>query len=374
MSSQETDHYQEHLDRLFLHALQALPADEMDTVERQISSCTDCQKELETLRPIVSTFVGWSTNVLRPPESLRGRLAQRLATELGTEPFKELRDGPRKPQWEQAASGIHVQILARDEENDRVSMADRVAIRAPIVISDTGAANTYGRLLRVNTPKVDRIRRSIASIPPAISHVCLYVGLKGTTSELGLNGTNLWIYPTSDHDKNFQRFVSDPDTDFPGVYISFPSAKDPTFNDRFPGHSTIDVITFAPYDWFTGWEQTHWHKRGIDYEKFKEDIQSRLLRVLYRYVPSVQHRVIHGAHTSSAGAGNYASGRSLCARARRTRRQPARRRERRKLASRSLYLCALSASSRPLTFMYRRGPLESQPDRRAQAAFVFSST
>jgi len=184
-------------------------------------------------------------------------------------------------------------IIVEDGCVAGVSMADRVAIRAPIVISDTGAANTYGRLLRVNTPKVDRIRRSIASIPPAISHVCLYVGLKGTTSELGLNGTNLWIYPTSDHDKNFQRFVSDPDTDFPGVYISFPSAKDPTFNDRFPGHSTIDVITFAPYDWFTGWEQTHWHKRGIDYEKFKEDIQSRLLRVLYRYVPSVQHRVIH---------------------------------------------------------------------------------
>jgi len=126
MSSQETDHYQEHLDRLFLHALQALPADEMDTVERQISSCTDCQKEIQTLRPIVSTFVGWSTNVLRPPESLWGRLAQRLATELGTEPFKELRDGPRKPQWEQAASGIHVQILARDEENDRVSMLVRL--------------------------------------------------------------------------------------------------------------------------------------------------------------------------------------------------------------------------------------------------------
>jgi all-trans-retinol 13,14-reductase len=174
-----------------------------------------------------------------------------------------------------------------------VRMADGPAIRAPIIISDTGAANTYNRLLRVNTSAVDGIRRAIGAIPPAVSHVCLYVGVKGTTSELALKGTNLWIYPTADHDKNLQRFFSDPDAEFPGVYISFPSAKDPTFNDRFPGHSTIDIITFAPYEWFTRWEQTHWHKRGIDYENFKQEIQSRLLRVLYRYVPSVQHRVIH---------------------------------------------------------------------------------
>jgi phytoene dehydrogenase-like protein len=184
-------------------------------------------------------------------------------------------------------------IIVEDGCVAGLRMADGVAIRAPIVISDTGAANTYSRLLCLNTPAVDRIRRAIATIPPAISHVCLYVGLKGTASELGLDGTNVWIYPTADHDKNLERFFLDPDAEFPGVYISFPSAKDPTFNDRFPGHSTIDVITFVPYGWFTRWEQTHWHKRGIDYETFKEEIQSRLLRMLYRYVPSVQHRVVH---------------------------------------------------------------------------------
>jgi all-trans-retinol 13,14-reductase len=184
-------------------------------------------------------------------------------------------------------------IIVEDGCVAGLRMADGVGIPAPIVISDTGAANTYSRLLCLNTPAVDRIRRAIATIPPAIRHVCLYVGLKGTASELGLDGMNVWIYPTADHDKNLERFFLDLDAEFPGVYISFPSAKDPTFNDRFPGHSTIDVITFVPYGWFTRWEQTHWHKRGIDYENFKEEIQSRLLRMLYRYVPSVQHRVIH---------------------------------------------------------------------------------
>jgi len=126
MSSQARDHNPEHLDRVFLHVLQALPADEMETVERQISSCTDCQKEIRSLRPIVSAFVGWSTDVLRPSESLWGSLAQRIATELGTEPLKEPRERPRKPEWKQPVPGIHVQILARDEEKDCVSMLVRL--------------------------------------------------------------------------------------------------------------------------------------------------------------------------------------------------------------------------------------------------------
>jgi all-trans-retinol 13,14-reductase len=174
-----------------------------------------------------------------------------------------------------------------------VRMADRAETRAPIVISDTGAVNTYNRLLRLNLPALDRIRRSIASIPPSISHLCLYVGLDRTAEELKLEGTNLWVYSSREYDANLQRFFSDPDSEFPGVYISFPTAKDPTFTALHPGHSTIEVITFAPYDWFTRWEQTHWHKRGEGYEAFKEKLRSRLLEILYRHVPAAVGHVIH---------------------------------------------------------------------------------
>jgi hypothetical protein len=66
MSSKADEHNQEHLDRVFLHALNVLPPDEIRVVEDQISTCKDCQKEIETLRPIVGAFVGWSTDVLRP--------------------------------------------------------------------------------------------------------------------------------------------------------------------------------------------------------------------------------------------------------------------------------------------------------------------
>ncbi|HWO41356.1 MAG TPA: hypothetical protein VNO43_06090, partial [Candidatus Eisenbacteria bacterium] len=77
MSSKPSTHSQEHLDLVFLFALQALSPGEITSVETQISSCEECRRELETLRPIVRSFVGWPTDVLRPAESLWDRLAKR---------------------------------------------------------------------------------------------------------------------------------------------------------------------------------------------------------------------------------------------------------------------------------------------------------
>jgi quercetin dioxygenase-like cupin family protein len=111
---------------MVLFALQALPAHEIASVEAQISSCQDCQQEIETLRPIVRSFVGWSTDVLRPAESLWGRLAKRIASETATPPFVAPIEAPVKPAWEEAAPGIHVKILARNAENESVSMLVRL--------------------------------------------------------------------------------------------------------------------------------------------------------------------------------------------------------------------------------------------------------
>jgi quercetin dioxygenase-like cupin family protein len=126
MNSIPGKHGQEHLDLVFLFALRALPAREMASVEAQISSCEDCRQEIETLRPIVRSFVGWSTDVLRPTESLWGRLAKRIASDGDTQPFVSPLDAPVKPEWEEAAPGIHVKILAQNAENDSVSMLVRL--------------------------------------------------------------------------------------------------------------------------------------------------------------------------------------------------------------------------------------------------------
>jgi len=126
MTSKPSPHNQEHQDLVFLYALQALPSSEIPGVESQISACSHCQLEVESLQPIVGSFAGWSTDELRPAESLRGRLAQRIATESGTPPFVPPLTVPNKPEWEEAAPGIHIKILSRDAEKDSVSMLVRL--------------------------------------------------------------------------------------------------------------------------------------------------------------------------------------------------------------------------------------------------------
>ncbi len=76
--------------------------------------------------PVDRSFAGDSAEVLRPAESLWGRLADRIAGETATPPFVPPLQGPANPAWEEAAPGIHVQILARNAANDSVSMLVRL--------------------------------------------------------------------------------------------------------------------------------------------------------------------------------------------------------------------------------------------------------
>jgi len=108
-------------------ALQVLPAGEIAAAEAHIAGCADCQRELESLRAVVDRFVAWPTDVLRPPASLRERLAHRIAKEAGTAPAPPPVGRWSEPAWEQVAPGIECKLLANDRERSRVSMLVRLA-------------------------------------------------------------------------------------------------------------------------------------------------------------------------------------------------------------------------------------------------------
>jgi all-trans-retinol 13,14-reductase len=174
-----------------------------------------------------------------------------------------------------------------------VRMADGREFRAGIIVSDAGAGNTFARLLPAGLPELAALRSGLRALPPSTAHLSLYVGLRKTDRELGLNGTNLWVYPGYDHDENVRRFAADQSAPFAAVFISFPSAKDPEFQLRHPGHSTIEVITFAPYDAFARWAGLRWKQRGPEYEGLKQQLAMRLREELVRQIPSVAGEIEH---------------------------------------------------------------------------------
>jgi hypothetical protein len=109
------------------YAVQALARSEVASAEAHIASCPDCQRELETLRPVVHRFVSWPADVLRPTTSLPRRLALRIAKETGKPPMLPTARRWSDPQWEQVAPGIECKLLATDTQRHRVSMLVRLA-------------------------------------------------------------------------------------------------------------------------------------------------------------------------------------------------------------------------------------------------------
>jgi anti-sigma factor ChrR (cupin superfamily) len=117
----------EHSEVTCAYAAQALTLSEASVAEAHIASCSDCQREVESLRPVLNQFVSWPTDVLRPTTSLQARLALRIAEETGQPPVLPLARQWSEPEWEQVAPGIECKLLATDTERQRVSMLVRLA-------------------------------------------------------------------------------------------------------------------------------------------------------------------------------------------------------------------------------------------------------
>jgi hypothetical protein len=127
MNSAPGEHGREHSELLHLYAVRALPASEVRFLEAHLATCADCQEEMETLRPIVESFVSWPTDVLRPSASLWDRLTQRIAAETGEQPVLPAPERWTEAEWKDVAPGISCKLLATDTEKNRVSMLVRLA-------------------------------------------------------------------------------------------------------------------------------------------------------------------------------------------------------------------------------------------------------
>jgi all-trans-retinol 13,14-reductase len=183
------------------------------------------------------------------------------------------------------------QLLMEDGHAVGVEMVDGSSVRAKSVVSSAGVRLTFEQLL----PKAERERHGYAAklkkVKPSSGHICLYAGFKGDAKELKLPRTNLWVYPNADHEGNVEKYLADPFKTLPMMYISFPSAKDPTWNQHYPGKSTVEVITLGKYEWFEKWAKETWNARGAEYEALKKGFTDRMLEGLYKQMPQLRGKL-----------------------------------------------------------------------------------
>jgi phytoene dehydrogenase-like protein len=185
------------------------------------------------------------------------------------------------------------EIITRGRKAIGVRLDNGDEISAKLVISNAGVLNTFRNLISPDVAAQVGLRAKLQQVKPSASHTCCYVGIKESAQQLQLDPANHWIYPDYDHDLNIEKYLADPSSALPVTYISFPSAKDPSWELRYPSRSTIEVLIFTPYDWFAGFETSKWKRRGQQYEEYKSMLSERALEQLYNYVPQVAGRIDH---------------------------------------------------------------------------------
>ena len=178
-------------------------------------------------------------------------------------------------------------------------------IRAKAVISAAGAANTFERLVPMSAwPQVAEARAALsdpAATEPSCAHLMLFVALDGSKSDLALPACNYWIAPGDEH-CNVDELVDARagmapeaylNAPLPAVFLSFPSAKDPSWDRRFPGgKSTAHIIAEAPWSLFEPWAGGRVKHRGAAYEELKARLTEKLLGAMYATHPHLKGRVV----------------------------------------------------------------------------------
>ncbi len=179
------------------------------------------------------------------------------------------------------------QVVIEGRRAVGVRMVNGHEFRARHIVSNAGLAVTYGRLVAPEHAPVE----TLARLEPSMGYVALTLGFRKSDAELGLNGTNVWLYPNARHDENWARFLVDEHAPLPMVYVGFGSAKDPTWATRFPSRATVEMLAAYPWQRVARWQQTKWYQRGPDYDALKARLSERLQNQLFAAVPQLKGRV-----------------------------------------------------------------------------------
>ncbi|NXG74305.1 RETST reductase, partial [Baryphthengus martii] len=172
---------------------------------------------------------------------------------------------------------------------------DLVNIFAPVIISDAGIFNTYERLLPAEARVLPEIQSQLRMVTHGEGGFTVFVGVNGSREELGLEPTNYFIYPGTDLDEMTNRYLAssreEAAKNIPLLFVTCPSTKDPTWEMRHPGKSTLAIVTFAKYEWFEEWKDKQVHKRGDDYEELKQTFVDSIMRVVFKLYPRIEDRI-----------------------------------------------------------------------------------
>jgi all-trans-retinol 13,14-reductase len=178
------------------------------------------------------------------------------------------------------------QILVENDRAIGVRLESGEEIRCPLIISDASAYTTYMELLDPSLRERHRLFEYFEKLGPSPGHAYLFLGYD---EEIDLPQQIYWQMPeyegidrcdidAADHD-----YKQNLRLDGMGGYLLSPSARDPVYRERYPGKSTVIVLSEAPQ---------HWIERAKSDPQWKERMTQRLAdnlqKVALRHMPRLR--------------------------------------------------------------------------------------
>jgi all-trans-retinol 13,14-reductase len=186
-----------------------------------------------------------------------------------------------------------VERIVVDEETGKakgVKMEDGTVLESSVVISDAGLINTATRLLPHGLVdiKFADVDGAEDQLHPAATGVIIFVGLEGDAESRNLaNGVGGFIHASNDMSATAEKLRGlsldealelDPKELSP-IGVSVASAKDSTWNERYPDKTAMEIIAWLPWSWFEKFQFEYDEKTksyGAEYEAAKERLAEKI--------------------------------------------------------------------------------------------------
>jgi all-trans-retinol 13,14-reductase len=121
----------------------------------------------------------------------------------------------------------------------------------------------------------------------SVGSFVIYLGMARDVSTRGLGSFNVWDYPTWDLDALYAPVLAGQlPRDF-CLFLSSSTARDDSGVLAPPGCSTLQILTFMPWEPFARWADVPPNERGTEYRSLRDQLTQRVLERVNESFPSL---------------------------------------------------------------------------------------
>ncbi|HEU5056225.1 MAG TPA: NAD(P)/FAD-dependent oxidoreductase [Kofleriaceae bacterium] len=177
------------------------------------------------------------------------------------------------------------EILVRGSSVSGVQLADGERLDADVVVAAVDPTLTLGKLLAFRVPR--RLARKVQHTEPSLSAFTVFLGMKRDVRACGMGAFNVWDYPSWDIEAAYAPVLAGRIPERPALFLSSSTARDRSGALAPPGCSTLQIVTFMPWQPFARWAASPPAERGADYRRLRDEEAEKLLAETERRWPGL---------------------------------------------------------------------------------------